>query len=288
MVGLNPFKTLPKDGTARGTKDMQNRSTSGSGYSDGGQSANYRGNYRGGRGGGFTQHRGNMHANQGGGFGRGNFSAGGNMGGGYNNQMFNNPMGGGNFGFNRGGMMNMGGMQPRGGGNMRGGRGGMGGNMMGMNPMGGMPNPMAGMGMMGGGMQGTYDFSGLGHAPRPSPIIFGVPFQKFGSISSCWRSDKPSPSSSLHTRQSSTSRGSRSLVTSHTAQTRAGGGFRINNIGPFTPLDRARTKYPSKTCNLSFSPSSPPDLRSPQPAPSQPLTISHFPMKTECEGLTRW
>ena len=156
MAGLNPFRTLPKDGTSRGSKDMQNRSSSGPGYEPG-QAGNFRGNYRG-RGGAFNQHRGNMHANQGN-FNRNNFAGGGgggNMGGGYNNQMFNNPMGGGNFGFNRGGMMNMGGM-PRGGANMRGGRGGMGGNMMGMNPMGGMPNPMGGMGMMGGGMQGTYD-----------------------------------------------------------------------------------------------------------------------------------
>ncbi|SPO03778.1 uncharacterized protein DNG_06461 [Cephalotrichum gorgonifer] len=178
MAGSNPFRTLPKDGTSRPGKDMQNRSTSGSGYGDAGQGAmggtNYRGNYRG-RGGGYSQHRGGMHTHQGN-FNNNNrnFTPTGGMVGGYNqNQMFNNPMAGGNFGFNRGGMMNMG-MQ-RGGGGMRGGRGGMpgggmpggmpgggmpgvgmpGGGMMGVNPMGGMPNPMGGMGMnmMGGGMQ---------------------------------------------------------------------------------------------------------------------------------------
>lgn len=184
MAGLNPFRTLPKDGTSRASKDMQNRSTSGSGF-EGGQGGNFRGNYRG-RGGGFNQHRGNMHNNQGN-FNRGGFSGGGggNMGGGYNNQMFNNPMGGGNFGFNRGGMMNMGGM-PRGGGNMRGGRGGMGGNMMGMNPMGGMPNPMAGMGMMGGGMQGMYNVacSASNYTPRYAPLPFSMPFQGYGPMAS--------------------------------------------------------------------------------------------------------
>ncbi|PKS12069.1 hypothetical protein jhhlp_001365 [Lomentospora prolificans] len=163
MPGVNPFRTLPKDAPARAGKDNQNRTPSGPGYNEGQNNmggGNFRGNYR---GRGSYGHRGNMHNNPGN-YNR-NFSGGNNMGGGggggYNNQMFNNPMGGGNFGFNRGGMMGMG--MPRGGGGMRGGRGGgMGNGMMGMGPMGGMPNPMGGMGMMGGGMQG---FGGGMQAP---------------------------------------------------------------------------------------------------------------------------
>ncbi|CAI4218291.1 unnamed protein product [Parascedosporium putredinis] len=115
MPGVNPFRTLPKDAPARAGKDNQNRTPSGPNFNDNQNNmggGNFRGNYR---GRGSYGHRGSMHNNQGN-YNR-NFSGGNNMsggvgamagGGGYNNQMFNNPMAGGNFGFNRGGMMNMG------------------------------------------------------------------------------------------------------------------------------------------------------------------------------------
>lgn len=244
MAGLNPFRTLPKDGTSRAAKDMQNRSASGTGF-DGGQGANFRGNFRG-RGGGFNQPRGNMHAGQAN-FNRNNFAAGGgagNMGGGYNNQMFNNPMGaGGNFGFNRGGMMNMGGM-PRGGGNMRGGRGGMGGNMMGMNPMGGgMPNPMAGMGMMGGGMQGTYDVRSVsGYTSRDASFRFGIPFQRYGPMASQQHSHgQPPPYHTLYMREAPSSGAFRPEGTSQ-ATTQSRRSLRNNNnVGPLPLLRPAHT-----------------------------------------------
>lgn len=279
MAGLNPFKTLPKDGTARSGKDSQ-RSTSGSGY-DGGQGAagggNYRGNYRG--RGGFNQNRGNMHTNQAN-FNR-NFSAGGGMGGGpaaYNNQMFNNPMAGGNFAFNRGGMMNMGGM-PRGGGGMRGGRGGMGGaGMMGMNPMGAMPNPMANMGMMGGGMQGMYGAVrdvARGNAAPSLALFYGadcfdIPMQRWGSMAHHWVSDEPPPPyHTLPPRQTS----SRRAIPQFTSQsTQTHGSLQNNNVGPLAALSRtpayrshhsppiARGTYRSQSSSLSPppNPSSPP------------------------------
>lgn len=287
MAGLNPFKTLPKDGTARSGKDSQ-RSTSGSGF-DGGQGAagsgNYRGNYRG--RGGFNQHRGNMHTNQGN-FNR-NFSAGGGMGGGpaaYNNQMFNNPMAGGNFAFNRGGMMNMGGM-PRGGGGMRGGRGGMGGaGMMGMNPMGAMPNPMAGMGMMGGGMQGTCGIVRdvvCGNA-EPSLSLFcgadrfGIPMQRWGPMARHRDSEEPPPPYHTLSPRQTLPRGALPRATSRATQTP--GSLQNNNVGPPAVLARAparrshrsRHSPPARTRGTSQSP--PP----PHPSPTPFLLPSRQPV----------
>ncbi|CAG8081680.1 unnamed protein product [Penicillium olsonii] len=162
----NPFKTLPKD-----TPMRQNNATPRGNYHGGNNYGhNNNGNFRGGRA-NYNNNRGNYNNfnNRG---GHNNFNPmpfqGGN-----NNPMMGNfgPMGGMNYGFNRGGPMM---------GNMRGaprGRGHMGGNMMpmGMNPamggMGGM-NPMMNPMMpgmapnMGGNMnmQGQPPFQG-GHAP---------------------------------------------------------------------------------------------------------------------------
>ena len=183
----NPFRTLPKDAPARATRDgPSNRVPSGPGY--GGGHNNSGGNYSGGNygggnyggGGGNFRGRGNYGGPRGnmnqGGYNR-NFSGGGGggMGGGYNNNNnmgFNNgPMGGGsggNFAFNRGGMM--GGM--RGGpGGMRGGRGGMGGMGGGMGGMGGN------MGAMGGGMGGGMNngMMGGGMGPMGGMPMAGMP-----------------------------------------------------------------------------------------------------------------
>jgi hypothetical protein len=148
--GANPFRTLPKDAPMRGKEQQPGGSTGP--YNNQG---NFRGGFRGGRG-GFNNNRGNM--------GQGNFRGGynnnqqqnhmnfNNMGGGFNGPMGGNPQQFGGFQGNRGNMM---------GGGMRGNMGGMrgrGGNMgMGMNHMGGMPMGMPGnmgMGMMGPGMPG--------------------------------------------------------------------------------------------------------------------------------------
>lgn len=293
MAGLNPFKTLPKDGTSRSGKDSQ-RSTSGSGI-DGGQGAagsgNYRGNYRG--RGGFNQHRGNMHNNQAN-FNR-NFSAGGGgggMGGGpaaYNNQMFNNPMAGGNFAFNRGGMMNMGGM-PRGGGNMRGGRGGMGGaGMMGMNPMGGMPNPMAGMGMMGGGMQGTYGVVRNVARGNAAPSLalfcgaerFGIPIQRWGPMARRWE-DPPPPYITLPPRRTA------SLHRGSPREAHPPGNLQNNNVGPLAVLSRTPAYHsrhsPPIARGTSRSQSS--SLSPPSSPSSTPFQLSQSPTNGH-DKLTR-
>ena len=162
--GMNPFKTLPKDGAGKVASDRGQRAGS-AGYGGGQQNGAYnQGGFRGGRG-GYQNNRGNMNG------GAYNANRGG-YGSGYNsNNNMNGGFQGGQMGFNRGGGFQnnnnfRGGFQN----NMRG-RGGMG---MGM-PMGGMGmgmpmmNPMmAGMGGFGGGfnpaaaMMGMNGMNGMG------------------------------------------------------------------------------------------------------------------------------